>query len=411
MYESLECVASKDFNISSVSDIFSSLASEGEDRFNGIVFQPTTGEYDAYSICNDTQQVSWAMNQYYLSQNSTSASCNFNGSATVKEAAQPVPSCKAFLAQAGTQGKGTITSTPSESGTSPTTKETGKTTTGENGLPTPDTSGGGKASSKASGGLSTGAKAGIAVGAVIIAIIAAVLAFFLWRRRQKKNSGPPLSGEGGLEVGDAPPQFTALRAAEMEANERGSYHAVKPHDAVTDHVHDTPFATGGIGIEELSGDIQRQEGLDAALVSGATHSELGGDSERRQMTELASTPSHHQRKPVAGAPPTTSPNLNPSPQPFTSASWSNTPWSDPGFDATPPSSKPPPIPTPQVEGEADSPTERDELMRLQEDERRIDAAIAESERLQALRKEKEEVQRRMLEARARKGGGAGGAAN
>jgi hypothetical protein len=395
MYNSLQCVANREFNASSASDILSTLAGESKDSLNGIVFQPNLGKYDAYSICNITQQVSWVMNRYYLSQNSAPASCDFSGSATVTKAKQPAPSCQAFLAQAGAEGTGTITSTPSGSIA---------TTTGANGAPTPKTSGGGDASAKASGGLSTGAKAGIAIGAVLIAIIAAVLAFFFWRRRQKKNSGPPLSGEGGLEVGEAPPQFTALRAAELEASERRSNHAIKPPDGmntVTDHVLDNLLAIRDIEIEELSADTEWREG------NGATHSELSGDLEQRQMTELASTPSHHQRKHVAAAPPTASPRSNPSPQPLTSASWSNTPWSDPGFEASPPASKPPPVPAPapapapQVEGKADSPTERDELMRLEEDERRIDAAIAESERLQALRREKEEVQKRMSEAKAK----------
>jgi hypothetical protein len=46
-----------------------------------------------------------------------------------------------------------------------------------------------------------------------------------------------------------------------------------------------------------------------------------------------------------------------------------------------------------------------EMGRLEEEERRIDEAIAESERLQVLRKEKEELQKRKLEMKARASGG------
>jgi hypothetical protein len=45
------------------------------------------------------------------------------------------------------------------------------------------------------------------------------------------------------------------------------------------------------------------------------------------------------------------------------------------------------------------------MRRLEEEGRRIDEAIAESERLQALRKEKEELQKRKLEMKARASGG------
>ena len=46
-----------------------------------------------------------------------------------------------------------------------------------------------------------------------------------------------------------------------------------------------------------------------------------------------------------------------------------------------------------------------EMRRLEEEERRIDEAIAELERLQALRKEKEDLQKRKLEMKARASGG------
>jgi hypothetical protein len=373
------------------------------------------------------------MNNYYLSQNSAASSCDFQGSASLKTAEKPSSDCKALMAQAKSDGTGTITSTittGSSTGSSP--SSTGKvlsTSTAANGqVTTVPVSGDGSSngSNKSSGALSTGAKAGIAIGVVLLVIIAAFLAFFLWRRRQKKNlseKGPPESGQGGLEVGDAPPQFTTLRAAELDANGRGGYHEAKPDDPLnTDHVHEFPAMAGGVGVEELSGEPTRRE-LDGT-VSGATHAELPADAQRSERAELGPSGSHQLRKPVGGfAPNAISPNLLPQSQqhkPLASSSWVNSPWSDPGFEQEssshsqpehppPPQNAPPQIPIPiaHLHEEPGSPTEQDELLRMEEEERRIDEAIAESERLQALRREKDELQKKMLEARAKKSGGGG----
>lgn len=386
------------------------------------------------------------MNNFYLSQNSQASGCNFAGNAMIKAASPASPGCQALMAQAKSDGTGTITSsvtTGLSTTSSSTVAPSSSTSTASNGQTTivPAVGGGiSNGSKKSSGGLSTGAKAGIAIGVVVLAIVAAVLAFILWRRHQKekqvREKGPPESGENGLEVGDAPPQFTALRAAEMEANERGSgggYQIIKPP------AHDLPLMAGGVGLEELSAESGR----------GATtaHAELPGDAERRERSELSSSASHHHHIPKAaggftslGAAATAiSPNAKPQRKPLTTASWSNTPfWSDPGYEqgeapshpqpSEPPLSEPakpppqiPPISTDHTrdgdggrreepKSQSTSPTEHDELLSLEEEERRIDEAIAESERLQKLRREKEELQRRRMEARARKEGGATGAA-
>jgi len=283
--------------------------------------------------------------------------------------------------------------------------------------------GGGTKKSKS--GLSTGAIAGIAVGVVILAIIAAILAFLFWRRGRKTKE-PQESGDGGLEVGPAPPEYTALKRAELEANGSRKYHEVKPGDQNDLLGADSiPTMTGGVGVGELSAESPQRQELGTST-DETTHAELSGDVES-QRAELGSTNSHRLRKPVAGfAPMAVSPNLFPQSQqhrPTASSSWVNSPWLNSGFDHEnppqasvghlPPPSKAAPAPPldtqPQIPPPAGvhstdgsrSPAEADELLRMEEEERRIDEAIAESERLQALRKEKEELQKRMLEARAK----------
>lgn len=90
-----------------------------------------------------------------------------------------------------------------------------------------------------------------------------------------------------------------------------------------------------------------------------------------------------------------------------SASWSNTLWSEPQEEFLPSASSAANYSSTRqsitreledrgVEVDDEDP---DELQRLMEEERRIDEAILESERIQKLRQEKEELQRKMAAAR------------
>jgi hypothetical protein len=83
----------------------------------GIQANGTTGSYGAYGMCNATEQLSFAFNQYYLAQGKVSTSCDFGGNAVVKAAAAASGTCGALVSQAGTAGTGTVTSAPTSSTT------------------------------------------------------------------------------------------------------------------------------------------------------------------------------------------------------------------------------------------------------------------------------------------------------
>jgi hypothetical protein len=77
----------------------------------GITRNATTGTYGAYGMCNATEQLAFAFNQYALANKN--GGCDFSGSATTKVAAKTTSgSCATLLAQAGTDGAGTVTSAP-----------------------------------------------------------------------------------------------------------------------------------------------------------------------------------------------------------------------------------------------------------------------------------------------------------
>lgn len=70
-------------------------------------------------MCNDTQRLSYAFNQYYLNQTATNTKntspCDFKGAAS-KVSPSLASSCKAVISQAGAAGTGAITNAPSATG-------------------------------------------------------------------------------------------------------------------------------------------------------------------------------------------------------------------------------------------------------------------------------------------------------
>lgn len=85
----------------------------------GIAANGTTGTYGAYSMCNSTDQLSWAFNTYYMEQVSSNSAntnpCDFAGNATTQTPTLP-NACATLVNQAGPAGTGKVTSAPSGTG-------------------------------------------------------------------------------------------------------------------------------------------------------------------------------------------------------------------------------------------------------------------------------------------------------
>jgi len=109
MVASLQCVVKSSQSETTYGKLFNQVCSYGS-SCAGIQANATTGKYGAYSACNSTEQLSFAFNQYYLSQNKASDACNFGGAASTKSAASSNSQCSSLIAQAGTAGTGTVTS-------------------------------------------------------------------------------------------------------------------------------------------------------------------------------------------------------------------------------------------------------------------------------------------------------------
>lgn len=119
MYSALTCV-SNDVSEDDVGDLFSTVCGLGADAdvCAAITANGTTGVYGAYSMCNSTEQLGWALNAYYLAQDSSNkaSACDFSGSASTQASTSPTGTCKSLINEAGAQGTGTVTSQPTGTG-------------------------------------------------------------------------------------------------------------------------------------------------------------------------------------------------------------------------------------------------------------------------------------------------------
>ena len=119
MYNSLTCVVSSGTETSNYGKLFGTVCGLGDgSQCNGILSNATTGKFGAYGMCNSTEQLAFAMNEYYLAQTGSNqaSACDFGGAATTKAAASANGNCKALMSQAGTGGTGTVTAQPTGTG-------------------------------------------------------------------------------------------------------------------------------------------------------------------------------------------------------------------------------------------------------------------------------------------------------
>ena len=84
------------------------------------LFRVSTGVYGAFSMCNSTQQLGYALNQYYISQGNSQYACDWNGQAQIIKPAATAASCSAKLASASASNSFASTATASASLPSPT---------------------------------------------------------------------------------------------------------------------------------------------------------------------------------------------------------------------------------------------------------------------------------------------------
>ena len=118
MVSSLNCVANSDVADDAIGDLFGFIcgAPNGNPSYcTGVAKNGTSGVYGAYSMCNATEQLSFAMNSFYQASSNKAQACDFGGNAT-STSPNVNSQCSGLLNQAGAQGTGTVTSVPTGTG-------------------------------------------------------------------------------------------------------------------------------------------------------------------------------------------------------------------------------------------------------------------------------------------------------
>ena len=121
MYDALACVPSNQVSEDDIGTFFGLVCGLGNNVCAGIATNGTSGDYGAYGMCNSTQQLGWALDQYYLQQQASgngASACDFSGSASTKAVVTPTGTCASLIQQAGSAGTGIVTSAPTGTGSS-----------------------------------------------------------------------------------------------------------------------------------------------------------------------------------------------------------------------------------------------------------------------------------------------------
>ncbi|KAK5151715.1 hypothetical protein LTR04_006558 [Oleoguttula sp. CCFEE 6159] len=116
MYQGLSCVVKSSVSTNDYGTLFGTVCGYPGNACAGI--NATLGNFGAYSVCNATEQLAFAFNQYAAGQTNNPSACDFGGAATTKATQSPNAACRALISQAGTAGTGTVTSAPSGTGSS-----------------------------------------------------------------------------------------------------------------------------------------------------------------------------------------------------------------------------------------------------------------------------------------------------
>lgn len=100
MMSTLSCVASTSLNGTVIGELFGEVCGYPGNPCAGIARNATIGDYGPYSMCNATEQLSYAFDTYYKGQSSAASACSFGGAASVVKAAGAASSCSSVIAQA-----------------------------------------------------------------------------------------------------------------------------------------------------------------------------------------------------------------------------------------------------------------------------------------------------------------------
>lgn len=118
MVKSLKCGVKDNVSDKDIGKLFGIVC--GYDGIcDGISGNATSGKYGAYSMCQARDRVSFAINRYYeqqVAKGNGDSACDFDGAAELKSSSSTSGTCGTLLNEAGVEGTGTVTSSPTSPG-------------------------------------------------------------------------------------------------------------------------------------------------------------------------------------------------------------------------------------------------------------------------------------------------------
>lgn len=110
MVAAAECVPVSSLKEKDFGDIFGYICGAKPEVCVGINGNATTGIYGAYSMCTDTDKLTYVLDAYYKAMSKSSSACDFDGDATTQRASSQA-SCSAALASASSANEVAATAT------------------------------------------------------------------------------------------------------------------------------------------------------------------------------------------------------------------------------------------------------------------------------------------------------------
>ncbi|EKV11540.1 Epd1 [Penicillium digitatum] len=126
MYDASACAVADSLDSTKYAKLFGTVC--GNTDCSGLAANATTGEYGAYSMCSTKQQLTFALNKYYIEQNRAAGACDFDGSASIKAVTSATGTCSTQMMEAGIAGTATITTQNTGTGRSRSASSTGSST-------------------------------------------------------------------------------------------------------------------------------------------------------------------------------------------------------------------------------------------------------------------------------------------
>lgn len=127
MMSTLSCIAKTSDNGTEIGVLFGEVCGYPGNPCAGVARNTTTGVYGAYSMCNATEQLSYAFNAYYKGQKSASTACDFGGNALVVKPVGAASTCSSIINQATASNPASPGSTGAASSTSKKSDASGMT--------------------------------------------------------------------------------------------------------------------------------------------------------------------------------------------------------------------------------------------------------------------------------------------